>query len=141
MKSKERPVRFAFKGSDGDKYYFLMKREESGNTDVRKESRVIDMIDYLGNILKHDKECWQFGLSMRSYVIVSMSRRMNLVEWVEGTNTLKNIIIKKDSDLMSRKYLQFEKNKLLTRSFDKFLNNVIIIFFPNRINFCIFLKE
>lgn len=124
MKSKERPVRFGFIGSDGQTYHFLMKREQSRNTDVRKESRVVDMIDYLAHILRQDRTARGLGLSARSYVIISLTRTVNLVEWVEGTSTLKNLVLARDPDIMSRKLLKFEKNQLLESAFNRILDKV-----------------
>lgn len=124
MNSKEQPIQFAFRGSDGEIYRFLMKRESSSNTDVRKESRVIDMIDYLDQILKNDSITKKFKLTMRSYVIISLTRNVNLVEWVEGTNTLKNLIVSKDPELMSRKIVITDDKKFFPEAFRKVFKTV-----------------
>jgi phosphatidylinositol kinase/protein kinase (PI-3 family) len=124
MKSKEKPVKFGFIGSDKRTYYFLMKKEPSENTDVRKESRVIDMIDYLDNILQNDESTESLGLSMKSYSIVSLTRTINLVEWVDKSSTLKTIIFNYDKDIMSRNLLQLDGKKLMQFSLKQFLEKV-----------------
>lgn len=90
--SKEQPLKIAFKCSDGIVRSYLLKYEPK--SDVRKESRTIEFINYLNFLLKNDDETYARGIEVPSYYIVPLTKRLSLVEWCESTMTIKNIVEK-----------------------------------------------
>lgn len=98
MRSKEKPVRIALRGSDGREYYFLVKKEMEKYGDVRKESRIVEAIDYINHIFWADPRTKKLGLRMRTYSIVSLTKSLNLVEWVDNTQTLKSVVDRYNRD-------------------------------------------
>ena len=43
-------------------------------------------------MLENDAEARKRNLRLRTYAIVPLSRNTGLIEWIQNTNTLKNIV-------------------------------------------------
>lgn len=92
MKSKERPKKITMIGSDNKKYYFVVKKDNAG--DMRKEARVIIAANMVNVMMKSVPETHKKAVQLHTYAITPLSYKTGLVEWVPGTNTVKNIICK-----------------------------------------------
>jgi serine/threonine-protein kinase ATR len=90
MHSKEKPKKIEILGSDGAHYNFLLKCDKYG--DLRKEQRFIDFAVLCNKMLENDAESRKRNLRLRTYAIVPLSRNTGLIEWIQNTNTLKNIV-------------------------------------------------
>jgi len=90
MHSKEKPKKIEILGSDGNKYNFLLKCDKYG--DLRKEQRFIDFAVLCNKMLEGDAESRKRNLRLRTYAIVPLSRNTGLIEWIQNTSTLKNIV-------------------------------------------------
>ena len=60
--------------------------------DVRKESRTVELIDFINQLLQNSNFAVQRDFNMQSYMIIPLARNVGMVEWVEQTITLKKII-------------------------------------------------
>ena len=92
MASKEKPKKIGFVGSDGMVYYFLLKCDNTG--DLRKEARFIDYANLINTIFENNIETRSRALKLHTYSIVPLSRNTGLIEWVNRTKTIKNIVSK-----------------------------------------------
>jgi serine/threonine-protein kinase ATR len=90
MHSKEKPKKIGIVGSDGSNFNFLLKCDKYG--DLRKEQRFIDFAVLCNKMLENDAEARKRNLRLRTYAIVPLSRNTGLIEWIQNTNTLKNIV-------------------------------------------------
>lgn len=90
MHSKEKPKKIEIMGNDGQTYNFLLKCDKFG--DLRKEQRFIDFAVLCNKMLENDAEARKRNLRLRTYAIVPLSRNTGLIEWIQNTNTLKNIV-------------------------------------------------
>ena len=96
MASKEAPRKIVFwcrssKDPSATKQRpFLIKNEPFG--DVRKESRTIELVHFVNELLR--KSNWTAGrdLKMKTYSIVPLCSRIGLLEWVEHTATIKKVV-------------------------------------------------
>lgn len=96
MQSKEKPKKIKIycmdqQNSQQLSFNFLLKKEIK--TDVRKESRTIDIINLMNGILQNNTFAQQRAFGLDSYSIVPLSSQVSLVEWVPNTKTLKKIIV------------------------------------------------
>lgn len=89
MLSKEKPKKIGIIGSDGCTYNFLLKCDKLG--DLRKEQRFIEFANLCNKMLENDNESRKRNLKLRTYAIVPLSRTSGLIEWIQNTQTLKNI--------------------------------------------------
>lgn len=78
MSSKARPKKIAFVGDDGIKRYFLCKYEK--NSDMRKESRVISIIEAVNRIFEKDPKSRRLGLKLPTYSLIPVGSECGLVE-------------------------------------------------------------
>lgn len=90
MHSKEKPKKIGILGSDGSNYNFLLKCDKYG--DLRKEQRFIDFAVLCNKMLENDAEARKRNLRLRTYAIVPLSRNTGLIEWIQSTQTLKNVV-------------------------------------------------
>lgn len=72
-----------FKCSDGSDKHFMLKLEKK---EVKVEEYVMDMINFFNSILKQ-----KFDFKMISYSIISLSKEIALIEWIDETRTLKGL--------------------------------------------------
>ena len=97
MASKERPKKITFicRYQEGGEYKsklvpFLLKNEPKG--DVRKESRTIEMVHFMNEILRKSGLTSGHKLKMKTFSIIPLCGRSGLCEWVEDTDTIKRIV-------------------------------------------------
>ncbi|XP_042110110.1 DNA-dependent protein kinase catalytic subunit [Ovis aries] len=89
MASIRKPKRIVIRGHDEREYPFLVK----GGEDLRQDHRIQQLLQVMNSILAHDAACGQRGLQMTTYHVVPMTSRLGLIEWIENTCTLKELLL------------------------------------------------
>lgn len=97
--SKEHPKKITMVCKGGERFSFILKHETlikggKESLDVRKESRAIDFANFVNEIFRTEKETKDKNFEMKTFAINSLSHNVNLVEWVEGTQTIGGIVKK-----------------------------------------------
>uniref|UniRef100_A0AAV1TA85 Serine/threonine-protein kinase ATR n=1 Tax=Peronospora matthiolae TaxID=2874970 RepID=A0AAV1TA85_9STRA len=90
MMTKEKPKRIEILGTDGVSYPFLCKREKSG--DLRKDARMMEFNSMINRLLQKDKEGRKRKLRLRTYAVVCLNEESGLMEWVQHTKTMRQLI-------------------------------------------------
>eukprot|EP00730_Choanoeca_flexa_P001654 TRINITY_DN10729_c0_g1_i1.p1 TRINITY_DN10729_c0_g1~~TRINITY_DN10729_c0_g1_i1.p1 ORF type:complete len:755 (+),score=205.72 TRINITY_DN10729_c0_g1_i1:477-2741(+) len=86
LPSIRRPKRVTLLGDDEASYPFLVKAGE----DLRTDDRMQQVFSVMNSMLRKDPVCSKQYLSLRRYAVVPMSTRVGVLEWMEGTTTLKD---------------------------------------------------
>lgn len=90
--SKARPKKIYFIDNHGSSHTFLCKHENE-KVDMRKEARMLNIIRCAGETLETDPLTSTLSIRLPSYFIIALSPRCAIIEWINNTNTLKNIIL------------------------------------------------
>ncbi|CAK8988792.1 unnamed protein product, partial [Durusdinium trenchii] len=90
FRSKEKPKRVTFVGTDGRHYPFLCKAEKRG--DLRKDSRLMEFAVMVNQLLAKSSDANRRNLSVRTFHVVILSEKCGLLEWVPNTKGLRYII-------------------------------------------------
>ena len=90
MMSKEKPKKIGLIGTDGKVYFFLLKWDQLG--DLRKEARFIEYSNLVNKILEKDFEWVKRNLRLSTFWIIPLTKNIGLIEWIDETLTLKNIV-------------------------------------------------
>ena len=90
LKSKEKPRKLFMRGSDGQRYIFLCKKENRG--DMRKNSRMMEFNSVVNRLLKKDPEARKRRLRLRTYAVIPMNEECGILEWVENTVGFRNLV-------------------------------------------------
>ncbi|KAG2387963.1 hypothetical protein C9374_000813 [Naegleria lovaniensis] len=88
MTSMQKPKKIGIYGNDGNLYNFLFK----SNDDLRKDNRMMDFNSVINRLLKRDELTRNKRLYLRVFSVIPLSVNTGLVEWVENTNVLRNIL-------------------------------------------------
>lgn len=91
MMTKEKPKRIEILGDDGRKYPFLCKREKTG--DLRKDARMMEFNVLVNKLLQKDDEGRKRKLRLRTYAVVCLNEESGLIEWVENTRAMRQLIM------------------------------------------------
>ncbi|NIG58597.1 DNA-dependent protein kinase catalytic subunit isoform X1 [Pontoporia blainvillei] len=89
MASLRRPMRIVVRGHDEREYTFLVK----GGEDLRQDQRICQLLQVMNGVLARDAACSQRGLQVTTYRVVPMTSRLGLIEWIESTCTLKELLL------------------------------------------------
>ncbi|KAM5298283.1 DNA-dependent protein kinase catalytic subunit [Ctenodactylus gundi] len=89
MASIRRPKRIVIRGHNEKEYPFLMK----GGEDLRQDQHIEQLFGVMNIILSHDAACSQRNMQLRTYQVVPMTTRLGLIEWIENTLTLKDLLL------------------------------------------------
>ncbi|XP_073924597.1 DNA-dependent protein kinase catalytic subunit isoform X2 [Castor canadensis] len=89
MASMRKPKRIIIRGHDEKEYPFLVK----GGEDLRQDQRIEQLFEVMNVILSHDAACGQRNMQLRTYRVVPMTSRLGLIEWIENTLTLKDLLL------------------------------------------------
>lgn len=89
MNSIRRPKRIVIRGHNEREYPFLVK----GGEDLRQDQRIEQLFEIMNVILSRDAACSQRNMQLRTYRVVPMTSRLGLIEWIENTFTLKDILL------------------------------------------------
>ncbi|KAH9825549.1 TOR1 phosphatidylinositol 3-kinase [Teratosphaeria destructans] len=98
ISSKQRPRKLALRGSDGNKYDYLLK----GHEDIRQDERVMQLFGLVNTLLATDPECLKRHLNIQRYAAIPLSTQSGLLGWVPNSDTL-HVLIKEYRE--SRKIL------------------------------------
>ncbi len=88
--SKAKPKKITIKGSDGKARWFLLKHEDKN--DMRKESRIMAIIEFVNELLKNDPRSKYLNLDIQTFLIIAINPQCGIIEWVSDTKTLKSTI-------------------------------------------------
>lgn len=88
MASLRKPKRIVIRGHDEKEYPFLVK----GGEDLRQDQRIEQLFEVMNAILAQNAACSQRNMQLRTYRVVPMTSRLGLIEWIENTMTLKELI-------------------------------------------------
>lgn len=88
MASLRKPKRIVIRGHDEKEYPFLVK----GGEDLRQDQRIEQLFEVMNAILAQNAACSQRNMQLRTYRVVPMTSRLGLIEWIENTMTLKDLL-------------------------------------------------
>lgn len=88
MSSIRKPKLIIIRGNDEKEYKFLVK----GGEDQRQDQRIEMLFGVINELLHADSHCYQRNLSIRTYKVVPMTDKVALIEWLNNTRTLKEVI-------------------------------------------------
>ncbi|WPH02862.1 Hypothetical protein R9X50_00573000 [Acrodontium crateriforme] len=88
ISSKQRPRKLSLRGSDGNKYDYLLK----GHEDIRQDERVMQLFGLVNTLLATDPECLKRHLNIQRYAAIPLSTQSGLIGWVPNSDTLHVLI-------------------------------------------------
>ncbi|OHT07911.1 PIKK family atypical protein kinase [Tritrichomonas foetus] len=88
--SLQNPKRISVLSTTGKTYYYLCKRDD----DLRKDMRMMEFGSFVSRLLARDKRCKQRNLSIVTFAVICLDERSGIIEWVENTEGLRNILEK-----------------------------------------------
>lgn len=98
--SIRRPKRLTVHGSNEKDYHLLVK----GGEDLRLDQRVQQLFQIMNTIFTDDPTCMNRQLYIKTFNVIPMTNRLGVLEWVDNTEPMKNII--------NREYMRVERGKL-----------------------------
>ena len=105
IQSKQRPHRIALRGEDGRVHKFLLK----ANEDLRMDERVMQLFSLLNSFFAQSAEAQHTHHSIdpiMAYSVVPLSEDVGLIEWIERTETIYQLITKHRSSRGSSTFLE-----------------------------------
>ena len=93
--SKEKPKIVKVLTTCGKIVKFLCKRERSG--DLRVDARMMDFNTVINRVLRDDYEGKRRNLHVRTYAVTCLNEDCGLLEWMENTNTFRNLLVETQS--------------------------------------------
>jgi len=88
LSSIRKPKRLVIYGSDAKKYMFLVK----GIEDIRLDQRIEQLFSFMNDIFKNDPTCYSKELSLATYLVIPMTKKLGILEWVPNTKPLREIM-------------------------------------------------
>lgn len=88
ISSKQRPRKFALRGSDGVRYEYVVK----GHEDIRQDERVMQLFGLVNTLLATDPECLKRHLNIQRFATIPLSTNSGLIGWVPNSDTLHVLI-------------------------------------------------
>lgn len=88
MSSLRKPKRIKIHGNDEKDYLFLVK----GGEDLRLDQRVQQLFSVMNQTFVSDPACAKRGLQVHTYQVVPMTSKVGVIEWIEETKPLKEIL-------------------------------------------------
>ena len=89
MTSLQKPRKITVVGSDGKRYSFLCKAKD----DLRKDARLMEFNSIINKLLKKDSASRKRNLGILTYAVVPLDEECGLIEWVNGINGMRWILI------------------------------------------------
>jgi FKBP12-rapamycin complex-associated protein len=136
VSSKQKPRIIQIVGSDGRTYKYLLK----GNEDLKQDERVMQLFSLINTVISDSVASRRRSgvfpttpgietledVQLKRYAVVPLSHNAGLIEWVEGCDTLHQLIktrretlgipLSLEHNLMRHKYPQYEDLTLLDRA-------------------------
>nr|XP_019572365.1 PREDICTED: DNA-dependent protein kinase catalytic subunit isoform X2 [Rhinolophus sinicus] len=122
MASIRKPKRIIIRGHDEREYPFLVK----GGEDLRQDQRIEQLFEVMNVLLSRDAACSQRNMQLKTYHVIPMTSRLGLIEWIENTLTLKELLLSNMSQEEKAAYLSdpkappFEYRDWLTKMSGKY---------------------
>jgi hypothetical protein len=88
LRSIRKPKRIGIHGSDEKLYHVMIK----GGEDLRLDQRIQQVFTVMNRIFQSSPECARSNLSLKTFEIVPITKRLGLLEWVSNTEPLRSII-------------------------------------------------
>lgn len=88
MESKCNPIKISLVGDDSKTYGFLVKFGE----DLRQDQRLQQIFRITNKTLRNDTSCKRRYLSINTYDVVPLSTSLGLIQWVDGTKSLREFV-------------------------------------------------
>ncbi|KAI7522659.1 TOR1 phosphatidylinositol 3-kinase, partial [Hortaea werneckii] len=88
ISSKQRPRKVSLRGSDGQRYDYVLK----GHEDIRQDERVMQLFGLVNTLLATDPECLKRHLNIQRYAAIPLSTSSGLLGWVPNSDTLHVLI-------------------------------------------------
>ncbi|XP_075405763.1 DNA-dependent protein kinase catalytic subunit [Tenrec ecaudatus] len=105
MSSIRKPKRIIIRGHDEKEYPFLVK----GGEDLRQDQRIEQLFEVMNVILSRDAACSQRNMQLKTYQVIPMTTRLGLIEWIENTFTLKDLLLSTMSQEEKTAYMRGPK--------------------------------
>ena len=109
ISSKRKPRKIKIFGSDLKSYDFLLK----GHEDLRQDERVMQSLSLNNTLLKKNGKTEKKNLNIITYPVIPMSKNTGLLGWVQGCDTLFQMIM----DYRQANHTQKDAEFRLMRSF------------------------
>ncbi|XP_035661643.1 serine/threonine-protein kinase ATR-like [Branchiostoma floridae] len=90
LSSAAKPKKIAVRGSDGKAYFLMCKPHD----DLRKDCRLMEFNAIVNKCLRKDPESRRRQLYIRTYSVVPLNEECGLIEWVNNTHPLRQVLIK-----------------------------------------------
>ncbi|CAF3492200.1 unnamed protein product [Rotaria sp. Silwood2] len=85
------PKRITIRGHDENDYRFLVKAGE----DIRQDQRIEALFSIMNDLYDNDPNCNQSNsahIAVRTYKVIPMSSKLGMIEWLDNTRPLKDLI-------------------------------------------------
>ncbi|MGH0119838.1 UNVERIFIED_CONTAM: hypothetical protein FKN15_043271 [Acipenser sinensis] len=90
LASLQKPKKVSLRGSDG-KFYTMMCKPKD---DLRKDCRLMEFNSLINKCLRKDAESRRRELHIRTYSVIPLNEECGIIEWVNNTAGLRNILNK-----------------------------------------------
>ncbi|KAK3088453.1 hypothetical protein FSP39_019387 [Pinctada imbricata] len=90
MPSLQKPKKITMIGSDGHFYVMMCKPKD----DLRKDCRLMEFNAIVNKFLNKNPESRKRELHIRTYSVIPLNEECGLIEWVNNTHGLRNILVK-----------------------------------------------
>ncbi|XP_028587032.2 serine/threonine-protein kinase ATR isoform X1 [Podarcis muralis] len=90
LSSLQKPKKITLNGSDGKSYIMMCKPKD----DLRKDCRLMEFNSLINKCLRKDAESRRRELHIRTYAVIPLNEECGIIEWVNNTAGLRNILIK-----------------------------------------------
>lgn len=90
MSSLMCPRRISLIGSDGKHYRYLAKRENNG--DMRRDSRVVEFLTVMNQLLSKEAETSGKDLRLKSYAVLPLTEETGMIEWVNDLCAFRTLV-------------------------------------------------
>ncbi|KYN03164.1 DNA-dependent protein kinase catalytic subunit [Cyphomyrmex costatus] len=88
MQSLRKPIRISMIGDNGKEYKFLVKFGE----DLRMDRGLQQLYSTMNRTLRNDPDCRQRRLAIDTYEVIPLSNSFGLIQWIENTRSLNELI-------------------------------------------------
>ena len=95
--SKARPKIISLLTVCGKTIKFLCKQEKNG--DLRKDAHMMEFNCIINRLLQEDSDARKRCLRLRTFSVTCLNEECGILEWVNNTNTLRNLIFESHSYL------------------------------------------
>ncbi|XP_013395650.1 DNA-dependent protein kinase catalytic subunit-like, partial [Lingula anatina] len=109
LSSMRKPKRITINGTDMKDHKFLVK----GGEDLRQDQRLEQLFYIMNRVFSQDPDCKPRQYKLRTYQVIPMTTRVGLIEWVNQTKTLKEVVY----GTMTEQEKAQQKAMILQRSF------------------------